>query len=133
MSQLLLWEQGEPRGSIGKLIISWYQSCDFKGFREQTKKTYRGIAENFRNEHGDKPVAQLQPHHVRKILAKKSDTPAAANNLLKVLRSIMKHAVDDNWRTDDPTFGVRPLKNRTDGFHTWTEKEITQFSIVLPN
>jgi len=117
----------ETRGSMAALIASWYQGGDFKRFRKQTQVTYRGIAEAFRQEHGEKPVNLLEGHHIRRIMAKKAETPTAANNLLKVLRSIMKHAVADEWRADDPTFGIRPLKVRSDGFHTWTEAEIAQF------
>lgn len=53
--------------------------------------------------------------------------PAAANNLLRVLRGLMAFAVSRKWRNDDPTRDIKRLKYRTDGFHTWTEEEIVRF------
>jgi integrase len=35
-------------------------------------------------------------------------------------------------RQDNPTTGTKRIKSRTDGFHTWTEEEISQFEAVHP-
>lgn len=114
-------------GSVSALVASWYQSGHFAGLRSTTKSTYRGIAERFRAEHGDKPVALMEPRHIRKIIASKADTPNAANNLLNILRMLMRHAIEEDWIVSDPTIGVRPIRVKSDGFHTWTEDEIAKF------
>ncbi len=44
-----------------------------------------------------------------------------------MLRILMRFALDEGWRRDDPTHGVRRLRVPTDGFHTWTEAEIAAF------
>lgn len=85
--------------------------------------------ERFREEHGEKPIKLLKREHIRSIIAKRANTPAAANNLLRMLRILMRFAISENWRDDDPTIGVRGFRNRTDGFHTWTEEEITAFEV----
>ncbi len=115
------------KGSVGALVAAWYQGADYKSYKNQTKVTYRGIAEAFRKEHGHRLVADMTPVAVTKLMGAKADTPSAANNFLKVLRSIMRFAVSNGWRADDPTRTVRPLKASTKGFHTWTEAEISQF------
>lgn len=86
-------------GSVSALVVSWYSSAEFKQLADTTKTTYRGIIERFRAEHGEKPVKMLKPEHVRRQISAKADTPAAANNLLKVLRMLMRFAVEDGWRT----------------------------------
>ncbi|MBX3476673.1 MAG: tyrosine-type recombinase/integrase [Brevundimonas sp.] len=58
---------------------------------------------------------------------KLKDRPAAANNLIKVLRWLMAFAVERQIRGDNPATGVKPLKYESDGFHTWTEAEISRF------
>jgi integrase len=56
-----------------------------------------------------------------------ADRPAAANNLLDRLRSLMRLAVDEEWRKDDPTVGLKGFAQKTEGFHSWTEDEIAAF------
>jgi integrase len=114
-------------GTIDALVASYYQSADFAGLRASTKVTYRGIIERFRAEHGAKRVAKLEPQHVRKIIGAKSATPSAANNLLRMVHLLMRHAVEMGWRRDDPTEGVRKLRIRTAGFVTWEEHHIARF------
>jgi integrase len=92
----------------------------------------RGVLERFRVEHGHRLAAELGRDHVRAIIAKKSGTPQAANNLRKIIRILMRFAVDEGWRRDDPTIEVRAIKVRSDGFHTWTEEDIAAFEHRWP-
>jgi hypothetical protein len=57
----------------------------------------------------------------------------AANMLRRVLRAIMKCAIDLGLRKDDPTRDVKALPSKTDGFHTWTESEIERFEATHPH
>lgn len=119
-------------GSIHAVIVAYYSSADWSSLRPTTQKTYRGIIERFRTKHGDKAVATIQASHIRGMLDAKAGTPSAANNLLKVLRALMRFAVERNYRQDDPSRAVKPLKNRTDGFYTWSEDDIEVFGKRWP-
>lgn len=121
-------EKQTPPGSISALVASYYRTSDFTGLSDSTKTTYRGIIERFRADHGDKRVAHLQRQHVQKIIGEKSETPAAANNLLRMLHLLMRHAVDLGWRGDDPTQGVRKIRHKSGGFKTWEEHHIEAFT-----
>lgn len=114
-------------GSISALIAAYYRSADFKALRDSTKATYSGILERFRVEHGTKPVRLLEQRHVRRIIADKADKPAAANNLLRILGMLMRFAVEEGLRRDDPTAGVRKVRHKSEGFTTWSEEQIAQF------
>jgi integrase len=114
-------------GSMSALIVKFYRSAEWAGLAGSTQTTYRGILERFRVEHGDRRVSELKSEHVRAILTKKASTPAAANNLRKLIRMLMRFAVDEHWRSDDPTIGVRGVKIRSDGFYTWTESDIASY------
>src|SRR5690606_24791552 len=96
------------------------------------QRTYRGIIERFREKYGDLPVRGLERKHILAILDKRSATPAAANNLLKIIRIMLHFGIERGWRRDDPTAGVKPLKMRQGGFHTWTDEEITAFEARWP-
>lgn len=80
-------------GSVNDLVASWYQSPEWSGLADLTKKTYRGIVEPFRQKHGDKPVNRLERRHVMGFFAEKSETPSAANNLRKRLGQMLHHAI----------------------------------------
>ncbi|SDE86271.1 tyrosine-type recombinase/integrase, partial [Limimaricola pyoseonensis] len=113
--------------SISDLIARYYRSAEFLGLRESTKTTYRNTLERFREEHGTKSAVKLERRHIKTILAAKSETPSAANNLRDRLKTLMDLAVDLEWRRENPVPSVKPLKVRSRGFHTWTEAEIEKY------
>lgn len=119
-------------GTFNALIVSYYQSADWLQLKPITQATYRNLIERLRAQHGDNMVAQLEARHVRMIVAKKADTPASGNALLKMLRILMRHAIEMGWCKDDPTQYVRKLKNKTDGHESWSESDITQFRSHWP-
>jgi integrase len=119
-------------GSISALIVTYLSSPEFLARPKATQTTYRNILERFRREHGDKPVALLTRQHINAILAQKVATPAAANHWLRLVKVLMQLAVDEGYRPDNPTTGIKRIKNKTDGFHTWTEEEIAQFEAYHP-
>lgn len=57
----------------------------------------------------------------------KAEHPAAANNLLRILRVLLSFAKTRGWRSDNPALEVRKLSYRTEGFHSWTDAEIAAF------
>ena len=119
-------------GTINALAVQYYLSARYRQLSPSTKTTYRGIIERFRAEHGDKRVAMIEATHIRKLVAAKTETPAAANNLLRMIRVLMSFAFEEGWRRDDPAQGVRKIRSRSEGFHTWTEAEITAFEAKWP-
>lgn len=114
-------------GTISALVASFYRTSDYVGLGEATKATYRGIIERFRAAHGHRLVKEMRRQHVQKLVADKAATPAAANNMLRMIHLLMRHAVDLGWRKDDPTLGVRKVRNKTAGFVTWEEDHIDAF------
>lgn len=116
-----------PPGSLSKIIESWYKSPDFVNLGPTTAKTYRYEAERLRSEHGSKRVAGLSRQVIKKLMAEKADRPGAANNLLRILRLTLGHAVDLEVIPINPAMGVKKYRTQGDGFHTWTEDEIEKF------
>jgi integrase len=119
-------------GTLNALIATYYCSPEFKGLRDSTKATYRGIIERFRVQHGDKRVAAIERKHIKAIIGSMSDRPAAANNLLDRLKALMTLAIDIGMRKDDPTLRMRGYGSKGDGFHTWTEDDIAAFETRHP-
>jgi integrase len=119
-------------GTISALISVYYTTPEFTGLRDSSKTTYRNILERFREAHGTKRVALIERKHIKAILGAMADRPAAANNLLDRLKTLMALAMDLGWRKDDPTLRMRGFKIESDGFHTWTEEEIAAFEARHP-
>lgn len=121
----------KPR-SIAALIVSYYASPEFKGTAASTQTSYRGICEKVRQDHADRMVKDLGRQHVKAIIGKMSATPAAANNYLRMLRILMRHAIDIEWVSRDPTLKLKGYSRKTAGFHTWTEAEIAAYEARHP-
>ncbi len=45
---------------------------------------------------------------------------------------MMQHAIEIEMRIDDPTRDVKPIKVKSEGFHSWSEAEIAQFEARHP-
>jgi integrase len=114
-------------GTINALCVSYYRSPDFRSLKPSTQVMRRNIIEHFRNAHGDKPVKLLGRAHLKDLIGAKSETPHAANNLLKVLRVLLGYAVSIDLIDSNPAIGVKKYKASGDGFHSWTEDEIARF------
>lgn len=74
---------------------------------------------------GHRFVRQMTREHVSRIVARRAMTPGAANDTLKKLRILLRFAIANGWRHDDPTLGIKRFAERE--FHTWTEDQIEQF------
>ena len=119
-------------GSISALISLNYGTPAFTGLAASSKKTYRSTLERFRAKHGNKLVASLERQHIKAMLGAMSDRRAAANKFLDKLHILMALAVDEGWRKDDPTVGIKGYRYKSEGFHTWTEEEIALFEAHHP-
>jgi len=123
-------EIGEKRtkpGTVAALTVAYYNSGEFTTLAQSTQRAYRNIIDNFRDKYGERQAGNLKPAHIRGIIAAKSDTPTAANNLLDRLRGLMKFGISADLIKEDPTAGVKNLRYKSDGHKEWNETLIAQF------
>jgi integrase len=123
-------ERTKP-GSVNALCVSYYRSPEYRGLKTSTQTKRRQIIERFRNEHGDKSVADLERKHIKSIIGARANTPEGANNFLKVLRLLLGYAVSIDMIQVNPSLGVKRYKAKGEGYH-WTEGEIKQFEAHHP-
>jgi len=119
-------------GTINALVVAYYNKALPLLGSPITRSTYRNILERFRKEHGDKRVAMLRRKDVVAMLAAKAETPGAANHWLRMVRTLMRFAVDEEMIEVDPTARVKNIKTKSSGFHSWTEEEIATFEARHP-
>ena len=86
-------DAGEIRpGSIGELIRDYRASQAFELRKPGTKEIYNRILNNLNELYGDLPVRQMTPAAVQEIKDALQDTPAKANNVLRMLSIIYTFA-----------------------------------------
>jgi integrase len=119
----------EIPGSIGALIALYYQSRAFTALGEQTRATYRGALERFRVAHADKLVKGLRQRHIIGIL---DQLGGRQDNLRKVLRLILKHALERGWIDAHPMAEMRRPRKADKGFRAWTAGEVAAFEAKWP-
>jgi integrase len=117
-------------GTFAAIISSYYGSAEYKALRDVTKAAYRSVLERIREKHGHRSFVQMRRKQVKWLLDQQSDTPGAASNTLKLVRVLVRHALDEELMTDDPTLKIR--KQAAGRYRAWTEEEITQFEARWP-
>lgn len=117
--------------SYDELIDSFYRTPKWRDMQPSSQQTYRGIIERFRAANGSVDVRQVGTQAIETKLNKMADTPAAANNLRKVLARLHRQAIKLGWRTDNPVSATDAYK-QGDGWHCWNEAEIDAFDKRWP-
>jgi integrase len=123
--------------SLDDLVIRYYSSPAWLRMKPSSQRTYRGIIDRFRERtkggtrYGALPVDRMTVASIDAVLGKMADTPAAANNLRKALKRLLRYAVKLGWRTDNPA-DLTDAYASGKGWHTWTDDEIEQYRARHP-
>jgi integrase len=113
------------QGTVAAAVAGYFTSEAFQALASTTRSQRRGILDRFREEHGNKRIATLPTDAIERILSKKKGE--AARNWLKALRGLLRFAVAEKFRTDDPTEPIKVKKIKTDGYVPWTEDLIEKY------
>jgi integrase len=113
-------------GTINALVISYKQSAAYKGLRETTKAGYASRIETLRTRHGHRAVAGLSRERIiTGILQPYADRPGAALSILKMLRVLIRHAIDLGWLATRS--GRSALGGQIKRIRSWTDDEIKSY------
>ena len=130
-------EKSEPRkrgspGTFDRLTQLYFSSPEYLRLTPGTQRTYSLVIERLiRGEKiGHRLVAEMTREHVKRIVAKRAATPGAANDVLKKLRILVRFAIDNGWRSDDPCLRIKTFPEGE--WHTWTDEEIATYEARWP-
>jgi integrase len=120
-------------GSLSAAIAEYYGSQAFRSLSGGTPAKRRAILERFRAQlspdgertHGELPLNLLPKEFIVRHLD--GMLPHTARNWLKTIRHFVKWCLDAKLVRQDPTWGIKIKVPKSDGHHTWTADEITQF------
>jgi integrase len=118
-------------GSIGSLIIAYFQSAEFQGMAEASRQNRRGVLEAFARADGDKSVAGLERRHIEAILSRLA-SPHARRNWHNAIKPVMRFAVAVGMRRDNPLDGIVCRLPKSAGYHCWSDAEIAQYRAHWP-
>lgn len=115
-------------GTLAALADDWMRTPAYKQLGPATQRNYARLLLGIQNE--DFALHQIdlfESQHIRRFVARKADTPAAANHRLRLFRLIFAFAVEDGRLKSDPTAGVKRLKEKGEGAKSWSEDEIGRY------
>ncbi len=124
-------------GTIGWLFEQYQRSENFLDSKPSTQRDKRSVLGRYCETVGNLPFQKLRKKDVKASRQKRRETPGAADKLVKYLKSLFEWALtdDDIMRQfpieENPAKGI-PKLNKSDGFHTWTEQELTTFRAMYP-
>jgi|GEM_PF-1066363 len=116
-------QRGAP-GSFAALLHLYFASSDYARLAPSTRRAYRLAMDRYIKDEGigHRLVREMRREHVSRMVTNRAKTPGAANDLLKKLRILVRFAIDNGWRPDDPTLRIKSFAEGE--WHTWTEDEI---------
>jgi integrase len=117
-------------------IDRYRQSSAWAGLSVATRRQTENIFKAVIKTAGSVALRDITSETLTKGREKRKGKPHAANNFLKSMRRLFKWGADPdggNLLAANPALGVKLLRgNNPDGWHTWTEEEITRFEERWP-
>lgn len=114
-------------GSLAWLIEQYLRSLRFQNLSESRKRTIRLELDWLRKEAGKYQFERLEVRHVEALMSKKTG-PTAANTVKKNLSMLFNFAAKKlGYTGPNPARYAERMKTNPDGFHTWTEAEVSRF------
>ncbi len=105
-----LMQRAKP-GSIAALIESYMRGAAYLALRNTTKGGYSSRIEVLRKQHGHRSVNGLtRARIITGIMQPYADKPGAALAILKMLRILIRHAINVGWLKHDPSAGIKRPK-----------------------
>jgi len=128
-----------PQGSLDHLFALVKASTRWQRKTARTRHIQARKIERFlerRNKRGEtygsRMVAAVTVAWLDNAFATMAETPAAANEVRKLMAVMFDHAVKIGWRPDNPVRFTDKFAENKDGYHTWTEAEIAQYRAFYP-
>ena len=121
-----------PQGTIGWLIARYRESGAWVRLSVATRHQRDNIFARVVEAAGNGSFADVTKKTIKDAIERRKESPFAARDFLKAMRGLFRWAADTGQVAADPTEGIRAAVPRTDGYHTWTEDEISRFEARWP-
>jgi integrase len=109
-------------GSFDALILDYKSSPEWARLRPASKSDYAAYLDRLQQAAGDRMVSALAASDIYQMRDAMMATPHAANHMLSILRTLLKFAVQRNYRTDNPAIGLARLLVEDNGARPWPQE-----------
>jgi integrase len=121
-----------PVGSLAHLIGVYKGSTHWAGLARNSRRNRQPLLERLRcGVWGGVMVADLARKHIVAILDSVA-APHAKKHLLKSLRGLLAFGIEIDLIETDPSVGIKIKVVASDGYHSWTDAEISQYRDYWP-
>ena len=123
------------------MTVAYFKSALFKRLGPTTQHARRLVIETMCTEpihpgaqetFADFPLPRMSTKSLRILRDRKVDRPEAANQRVKVLRTMFRWATSEELVQSNPARDLERLENASEGHHSWTIEEIRQFEARHP-
>jgi integrase len=114
-------------GTFKWLVERYKDSAKFAGLAKETQTFRAGILDRVVKTAGDIKLSQITRKMIAEGRDRRSETPFAAINYLKVMSQIFAWAVDAGIMAENPAKGIERPSPATEGHHTWTIAEVQKY------
>ena len=106
--------------SFDYLIASWQASLEWSKLKPRTQEEFARSCRTISEAWGNLEVGGPEPKHVLDLRDAYRDTPAKANNLVRVLSAMIGWSIPRGYRSDNPCVGtgIKPL-SLGEGYEPW--------------
>ncbi|OYU19639.1 MAG: integrase [Rhodobacteraceae bacterium PARR1] len=110
------------------MIKSYLASPRYADLSDSRKRSLRRELDWLHEQAGTLPAARLEKQHVEALMGRKGG-PAAANQVRKNLSALLKFARSEGIlsKKNDAASLAYKRKTNPDGYHTWTEEDVSRF------
>lgn len=116
------------KNSLVDLIQRWQGSRHFTSLSENSRKAYaRLLARLAEKPYASEQIGEMRPRHIRMIQEDFSHSAYISNRIITLISLMMQFAISLGLIESDPTLGIRKIKIKSDGHHSWTDEEITAY------
>lgn len=124
--------RGAAKGTFRAACEAYYASRTFAALDPSTRNWRRKALDRICEKEGMKPIAPMQPRHIRRLRDELNKQPVVANLRLKAIKALFKWAMEEDVVTTNPARDIPPLVYATSGHHSWTVEEVQAFEVRHP-
>lgn len=112
--------------SFDALIASYKASAVFTDLSPRTRQDYQKLLGMIGGWVGKKDASRYPRSEIMRMMNSNARRPRTANYLLSMMVILMNHAIDLEWRKDNPAKGIRKLKTGP-GYLPWGEDQVEAY------
>ena len=118
--------------SVKWLLDRYRESAAWANLSPATRRQRENIFLPILASAGKEPFAEISRQDIAEAVDRRAATPFAAANFVKAMRGLFQWAMKSGHVAQDPTRDASTTTPKTDGFHAWTEEEISRFEARWP-